>query len=449
MSIRGSARRLVSVLAASLAAACALPAAAGAVHHLMEVNEVMVSVGGNPSAQYIEILDPFNEPFPSTPYRLVVFDANGTRLGAHDLGGDAQIIDNNVPMLISTPAADSALGVTGHQALSISLPTTAGQISFTTGVSETKVHTITYGCINTAVATSAINFGPLPTNTQSAQLQPSNALTLGSPTPKAANTPGTATAACTGGGYARPKGASPLNIRLVPAFDQCPGSSPAGMTHGAPLAVPSCSPPTESSGFLTFNAPDRSAPFSTAANGSGLLLVKVTCMSSPPTENGDSPPCSANAGDQEDVKFTTTLTDVRCKNASQTNCAGSPATAGQVYSGKVLLRTALRMTDRLNGPTQNPGTASDTPFPVGIQCASGACNSTTSADSIYPNVVQELRRAVWGLGRVEVLDGGRTATWPRFRHPEAAPARRRVRSTEARPSSCTRACSLRSGFALR
>ena len=405
MAIRSGARRLVSVFATALAAACAFPAAAVAADHLMEVNEVMVAAGGNPAAQYIEILDPFNEPFPSPPYRLVVFDANGTRLGAHELGGDAQIIDNNVPMLISTPAADAAFGVTGHQALSVTLPTSAGQISFTRGLAETKIHTLTYGCINTAVA-PPINHGPLPTSTQSAQLQPSNSITLGTPTPKAANTAGTATAACTGGGYARPKGASPVNIRLVPAFNQCSGSSPSGMTHGPPLAVPSCSPPTESSGFLTFLAPDRPAPFSGVANGSGVVVLKVTCVSTPPTENGDVPPCNANAGDQEDVKVTSTLTDVRCKLASQANCAGAPATAGQLYGGKVLLRIVLRMTDRLNGPTQNPGTAMDTAFPVGLQCTSGSCSATTTADSVYPNVVQEQRRAAWELGKVEILDGG-------------------------------------------
>ena len=58
-------------------------------------------------------------------------------------------------------------------------------------------------------------------------------------------------------GYARPKGASPINIRLVPAFAQCSGASPAGMTHGAPLAVPSCSPPDEASNHLTIGAPDH------------------------------------------------------------------------------------------------------------------------------------------------------------------------------------------------
>src|SRR5712691_10041382 len=101
------------ILATSLVVAAAFPAPARASDHLLKINEVMVSIGGNPAAQFVELIDPFNEPFPSPPYKLVVFDANGNRLGAHELGGDADIIDNNVPMLISTPAADAALAVKG------------------------------------------------------------------------------------------------------------------------------------------------------------------------------------------------------------------------------------------------------------------------------------------------------------------------------------------------
>ena len=54
-------------------------------------------------------------------------------------------------------------------------------------------------------------------------------------------------------GYARPKSASPTKVALVPAFEEC---TSANAEHGAPLAVPSCSPPTPSSDFLTVGAPD-------------------------------------------------------------------------------------------------------------------------------------------------------------------------------------------------
>ena len=101
-------------------------------------------------------------------------------------------------------------------------------------------------------------------------------------------------------GYARPKGASPVTIRFVPAFNQCGGSSPAGMTHGPPLAQPSCSPPVQSSNYLTLNAPDRAAPFNTAASGSGYLNLRTYCT------NGQTPPCPL-AGDQEDVELLSPL----------------------------------------------------------------------------------------------------------------------------------------------
>jgi hypothetical protein len=220
------------------------------------------------------------------------------------------------------------------------------------------------------------------------------------------NAAGTATANCSGGGYARPKAATPVTVKLVPAFDQCLGASPPGMTHGAPLALPSCSPPTGSSSFLTFNAPDRTAPFNTPANGTGTVTLKVTCVSNtnPVVENGDSPPCNANAGDQVDVKVTTALADVRCVGAGgQLNCAGG---AGSVYNGEAFLQASLRMTDRLNGPTQNPGTVTDTALNVGFTCSSGACSSTTTADAIFPNLAKEVRRAVWGLAQIQVFDGG-------------------------------------------
>jgi hypothetical protein len=208
-----SLRRILIVAVSSLAAAATLVAPARASDHLLEVNEVMVSTGGNPAAQFVELLDPFNEPFPSPPYKLVVFDANGNRLGAHELGGDANIIDSNVPMLISTPAADAALGVKGDQALSVPLPTAAGQITYTRGPGEQPIHTFTWGCINTPVSSFA-DQGPAPPDGQSAQRQANGAITLGAPTPKAQNSSGTQTTAC-------PVPTGKLEVRLVlsPAND--------------------------------------------------------------------------------------------------------------------------------------------------------------------------------------------------------------------------------------
>jgi hypothetical protein len=216
--------------------------------------------------------------------------------------------------------------------------------------------------------------------------------------------------------HPRPKGASPLTFKLVPAFNAC--TTGANGNHGAPLALASCNPPVQSSNYLTLNAPDRPAPFNTAANGTGTIILKVTCVSSinPPVENGDNPPCNANAGDQEDVKIVTSTSDIRCVGATgQGMCAGG---AGSLYNGKVLGTSQIRISDHYNALAPNPpgvdcsdttscpGTVVDLPFDVGAQCASGACNYTTSADAVVTNTVQELKRAVVGLGVLEVQDAG-------------------------------------------
>ena len=216
--------------------------------------------------------------------------------------------------------------------------------------------------------------------------------------------------------HARPKGASPLNFRLVPAFVQCTGSVPAGMTHGPPLAVPSCSPPTQASSFLTLNAPDRVAPYNTAADGTGLITLSVTCLvpgtTTQITGAAGVPPCSG-AGEQEDVKVQTVTTGVRCVGIS-----GGCGAAGGTYSGKVLGVSQIRITDHFNQIVPNPtgadcsdtiscvATAIDLPFSIGAQCAAGVCNTVTSANLTVPGAVKELKRAVVGLGALEVQDAG-------------------------------------------
>ena len=193
-------------------------------------------------------------------------------------------------------------------------------------------------------------------------------------------------------GYARPKGASPIAFRLVPAFLECTSGN---ASHGAPLEASACSPPVPASSYLTLNAPDRPAPFNLAASSTGVVNMKVFCTDGAPS------PCTSTAGEQIDVQIDSTITDVRCVGAS-----GGCSAAGAAYSGKLLMSAGLRLTDRLNAPVQDPGTAIDTQFQLGMQCTSGACSVSTSADAVIPGLVQEQRRAVWQLSRIEVRDGG-------------------------------------------
>ena len=212
--------------------------------------------------------------------------------------------------------------------------------------------------------------------------------------------------------HPRPKSATPVSIKLVPAFEECLGT--ATTTHGAPLSLPACDPPIQSSSYLTINAPDRAAPFNTASNGTGALAFKVTCLGSinPPVENGDGAPCNANAGDQEDIRVSSTFGDIRCVGVGgQGSCAG---TGGSLYNGKILLDTPLRVTDHFNattgqscaGTTSCTGTFDYNGWPMGIQCTSGACNTVTSIDSVVPGLVLELKRAVVETGAFQVQDAG-------------------------------------------
>ena len=117
-------------------------------------------------------------------------------------------------------------------------------------------------------------------------------------------------------------------------------------------------------------------------------------------EVGESPINSGN-GDQADVQISGTITDVR-KQSDLTD-----------YTGELRAVIGLRITDRHNGASfDTPATAQDTPFAFNFACSAtagdegGACNVATSADGVTSGIVLEGRRSVWGLGQVQVFDGG-------------------------------------------
>jgi hypothetical protein len=196
------------------------------------------------------------------------------------------------------------------------------------------------------------------------------------------------------GTYARPIAANSASVALVPAFDSC---TTANSTHSAPLALPSCNPPTQSSPYLTFNAPDRVPPQSGPAGNRSHIQLQLACIPGRP------PPCGP---DQQDIRITGSITDVRCLGSSG-GCTGP----GAAYTGKLYLKVPVRITDRFSGPTHNTGaTLVDSAFTLnaGLLCGpDGDCNVDTSVDSVWPvNFVKEGKRTVWELGQVEVLDGG-------------------------------------------
>ena len=132
-------RRLPLAVALTLA----LAAPAHAADHLMTVNEIGLSVGGQ---QFAELFDPGSEPFPSPPYKLVVYNGAGAKQGDQVLKADV-ISPNPVtgrPMLL---AAAPVGGQSPDATLSVGLPTDAGQACFTRGMAETPIFCLRWGTI--------------------------------------------------------------------------------------------------------------------------------------------------------------------------------------------------------------------------------------------------------------------------------------------------------------
>jgi hypothetical protein len=191
--------------------------------------------------------------------------------------------------------------------------------------------------------------------------------------------------------YARPKGATPLLVSLVLAYEPC--TSPTEQ-HGAPLSAGSCSSPRQASSFLTVGTLDANGA---RANAIGSVRYDVQINSSPTPS---------------DVPINVSTTDVRCKSAASTTCGSTNGAAGPDYSGQLRETTTLRITDRDYSPTDS-GTTQDIPFPVAVPCSASTdttigstCGISTSANSVVPGSVKSGKRAIWQLGQVEVFDGG-------------------------------------------
>src|SRR3954467_13883564 len=137
MERRSRARRTGVLAALTVVGVAVLAAPAQATFHLEKVNEVMLaSKTGDAGVQFVELLDrggseeAFTPVF--APYKLVIYDAAGNKLGEHGLNPDGlrPAAASGREYLISTAAADAALGVSGDERLDVSLPRSAGQACF-------------------------------------------------------------------------------------------------------------------------------------------------------------------------------------------------------------------------------------------------------------------------------------------------------------------------------
>ena len=197
-------------------------------------------------------------------------------------------------------------------------------------------------------------------------------------------------------GYPRPKGASPLRVSLVPAYNQC---TTPNRTHGPPLAFPACNPPGQTSQHLTVGTPDANGA---AANSVGFTRLNVI------TDD------SGTGADESDIGLKAEITDVRSK----------PTLVD--YTGELQSTAQVRFTDRDNAVAPGGGTDAatmvDIPFPFNLSCGAtaatgvgGTCAVNTTFNAVVPGAISFGHRTVIGFDQLRVFDGGadgRSATPP-------------------------------------
>jgi hypothetical protein len=188
-------------------------------------------------------------------------------------------------------------------------------------------------------------------------------------------------------GYPRPKGASPVDVSVAPAYRQC--DSP-NRVHGPSLAFGSCSTPQQASNNLTVGTAD--------SNGRPAKSVSKVKFG---VHVGD----PSTAADEADVKIQASINDVRWRSDLSD------------YTGQLEIVSIMRITDRWNATAPGGGTEQatviDIPFPTNVSCAATAdttvgstCAVDTTFDALVAGGVKERQRAVWELGPTQVNDGG-------------------------------------------
>jgi hypothetical protein len=241
-----------------------------------------------------------------------------------------------------------------------------------------------------------------------------------------------------------PVGASPLRVSLVPAYAQCTAPDQA---HNLPLGFPSCS--TASGGAVP-----RSSQVIWGPSSIGFArLVVCNAAATSPFCNPANPPAPNGVWAKPDIRITASIIDLRCRagtpncptpgtspynpNAAAshyttagtsaqapappcfpsapnppgaTNPTCSSATADATLTAQIPgnpVGTAIRITDH-NNPS-NPGTMTDSPFPVPVDCfpaaPSGAnCGVNTTANALVGGAVITGTVADIEIGQAMMID---------------------------------------------
>lgn len=154
----------------------------------MRIDEVQVA-----GEQFVELRDSSDETFPTAnaPYRIVVYDGAGARLGAHTISTALlQGRDNTQPLLLGT---DGLAGLR-HEELAVTLPA-VGQACFTHGSAENRLSCVAWGCTASPLSGGARVAAPGAGKSASRQGS-GDAWHVASPTPLASNAAGESGEAC-------------------------------------------------------------------------------------------------------------------------------------------------------------------------------------------------------------------------------------------------------------
>lgn len=162
-----------------------------AADHLMHVDEVLLD--GGSSEQFIELHDTSAESLPNGPYKLVIYNTGGTMTETVTLTG--LTAGASVYYTVGNAAAATTYsGITFDATLTMALPN-PGQACFERANNQ-KIHCLAWGCNTTLVQAGTLN-SAVPTSGMS--LSRNSVIQFATPTPKAANSTGTAAGtACTG-----------------------------------------------------------------------------------------------------------------------------------------------------------------------------------------------------------------------------------------------------------
>jgi DNA-binding beta-propeller fold protein YncE len=182
--------------------------------------------------------------------------------------------------------------------------------------------------------------------------------------------------------YPRPASATPLRVPLVPEFRQC--TSPDTI-HAPPLALTACSGPSLESEQLK-----------TSTVGRGVAYARLGVIPGNP----------GTPADEADIGIAASATDVQ----SSSN--------GSDYTGELLLRSQLRITDLANGPSgADAATVQDIDFSAPVACtatinpaAGSICNVESSVDTLVPGFAQEGKHTVISTLSVTLTDAGPDGT---------------------------------------